>query len=432
LRPVALAETAHLFTREERASLAFLALATGVGATGLAAGGTAGALLGADLAGSNAAAGVPLGVLVVGSAASALMISSLTPRLGRAPSLALGYAVGAAGAAVVVLAAVAGSFALLLVGSILVGAANASVFLTRYAAADSVRTEVRGRALGTVFFATALGAIVSPLLLGPSGDVVEAASLPRLSGLYGVAVLAFMFAGLTLAAATRRVRDLGSDPVGANASEGPRVTRRELIAGLRATHARASLLILGATNLVMVGVMAVAPVHLTEHAHHHVDHHNDGLQFVGVVISMHVAGMFAPSPVSGWLADRIGSIAVAVTGFGFLVAAGLAGTLANLDSRLTVSVLLVLLGLGWNFGIVGGSTLLSASTTARLRPHAEGIGEVAMGIAAGLGAPVAGVLVATGGFASLWLVGAAVAAGIGAYTISSTQRWQPLAAARGK
>jgi predicted MFS family arabinose efflux permease len=322
---------------------------------------------------------------------------------------------------------VAGSFVLLLVGSILVGAANSAVFLTRYAAADSVRAEVRGRALGTVFFATALGAIVSPLLLGPSGGAVEAASLPRLSGLYGVAVLAFVLAGLTLAAAASRVRELGSSPPGAEPAGGSRITGRELAAGLRAARARASLLILGATNLVMVGVMAVAPVHLTEHGHHH--HHHD-LQFVGLVISMHVAGMFAPSPISGWLADRIGPVAVAVTGFGFLATAGLAGTLVDLESGLAVSALLVVLGVGWNFGIVGGSTLLSASTTPRLRPHAEGVGEVAMGIAAGLGAPIAGVLVAAGGFASLWLAGAAVAAGIGAYTIRSVQRWQPLAPAR--
>jgi MFS family permease len=198
------------------------------------------------------------------------------------------------------------------------------------------------------------------------------------------------------------------------------MTLHELLAGLRATRARTSLLILGATNFVMVGVMAVAPVHLTEHGHHH-------LQFVGAVISMHVAGMFAPSPISGWLADRIGPIAVAVTGFGLLVASGLAGTLVDLESGFAVSVLLVLLGLGWNFGIIGGSTLLSASTTPRLRPYAEGIGEVAMGIAAGLGAPIAGVLVASSGFASVWLAGAAIAVGVGAYAVRSTRRWEPLA-----
>jgi MFS family permease len=392
-----------LFSRAERTKLAILALATAVGATGLAAGGTAGALLGADLAGSNAAAGVPLGLLVVGSAASAPLISYLTPRLGRERSLALGYFVGAVGAEVVVIAAVAESLTVLLVGSVLVGAANAAIFLTRYAAADGVRSGVRGRALGIVFFATALGAIASPLLLGPSGDLAELMGLPGLSGLYLVATAAFAVAGLTLVAASPSpVRD--STPV----------TRHDLLAGLRARGARASLLILGASNFVMVAVMAVAPVHMTDHAHHH-------LQFVGIVISLHVAGMFAPSPISGWLADRVGPIAVATTGFVLVAVAGLAGLLVDLDSGAGITALLVLLGLGWNFGIVGGSTLLTASTTPSLRPHAEGIGEVAMGLAAGLGAPIAGVLVAGGGFASMWLVGAAVAIGVGAYMLRTTQ-----------
>jgi predicted MFS family arabinose efflux permease len=252
--------------------------------------------------------------------------------------------------------------------------------------------------------------------------VADAVSLPRLTGLYVVAAVTFLLAGLTLVVAATRVRELGPSPSGAAPAGEPRMSLHELFAGLRATRARASLLILGASNFVMVGVMAVAPVHLTEHAHHQ-------LEFVGAVISLHVAGMFAPSPVSGWLADRIGPIAVAVTGFGLLVATGLGGALVDLQSGFSVSVLLVVLGLGWNFGIVGGSTLLSASTSPRLRPYAEGIGEVAMGVAAGLGAPVAGVLVAGGGFASLWIAGAVVATTVGAYTLRSAQRLEPLAAA---
>jgi MFS family permease len=113
--------------------------------------------------------------------------------------------VGAAGAAVVVAASVLESFALLLVGSVVLGAANAAVFLTRYAAADSVRPEVRGRALGTAFFATALGAVASPLMLGPSGDLATAIGLPRLSGLYGIAIVAFTLAAVTLTASASRI-----------------------------------------------------------------------------------------------------------------------------------------------------------------------------------------------------------------------------------
>jgi MFS family permease len=410
-----------LFSGRERAVLGVLALETAVGSTGLAAGGTAGALLGAELAGTDAAAGVPLGLLVIGSAAAAPLISYSTARLGRAPSLALGYAVGVAGAALVVAAAATESFAVLLLGSFLLGAANSAVFLTRYAAADSVGPGVRGRALGTVFFATALGAIVSPLLLGPSGNLVEGLGLPRLSGLYGVAIIAFGLAGLILAAGTASGVFDGRPPAAERSAGGARgVTRGELAVGLRARSARAALLVLGAANFVMVAVMAIAPVHLTDHGHN--------LEFVGIVISMHVAGMFAPSPISGWLADRIGPLIVAALGFGLLGSVGFAGVVIDEQSGIAMSALLVLLGLGWNFGIVGGSTSLSASMTPRLRPHAEGIGEVAMGIAAGLGAPIAGVLVAAGGFSSLSLVTAAVAIGVVVYVRWATVRWHAAAA----
>jgi MFS family permease len=411
---------AQLFSRRERTVLLVLALATAVGGTGLAAGGTAGALLGADLAGSDAAAGVPLGLLVVGSAVAAPLISYSTPRIGRALSLTLGYLAGAAGAAVVVAAAALESFALLLVGSVLVGAANSAIFLSRYAAADSVGARVRGRALGTVFFATAVGAVASPLLLGPSGDLAETLGLPRLSGLYGVAIVAFGLAALILAAgAYSRVLTTGLNADATAPGDRLDVSRQDLMAGLRATRARTALLALGATNLVMVAVMAIAPVHLTDHGHR--------LEFVGIVISLHVAGMFAPSPLSGWLADRFGSIAVTGVGFALLASAGLVGALMREESGFQASGMLVLLGLGWNLGIVGGSILLSASTTPRLRPHAEGIGEVAMGIAAGVGAPVAGILVAGGGFVSLSLVAAAVAIGMVIYLRWWTQ--DPRAAA---
>jgi predicted MFS family arabinose efflux permease len=103
----------------------------------------------------------------------------------------------------------------------------------------------------------------------------------------------------------------------------------------------------------------------------------------------------------------------------------------DLENGAAITALLVLLGLGWNCGIVGGSTLLAASTTPSLRPHAEGIGEVAMGLAAGLGAPIAGVLVAGGGFASMWLVGAVVAIVVGAYILRTTQGRLALAGAGG-
>jgi predicted MFS family arabinose efflux permease len=372
--------------RASRTSLYLLAAATAIGALGLAAGGSAGALVAEDVTGSTAWAGLPLGVLVAGSAASALLIARQTSRAGRGPGLVLGYGVGVAGAAIVVLATVLDDLALLLAGSAALGAANAAIFLTRYAAADLGGEEARGRALGVVLFATALGAVASPNLLGPSGDLAEALGLARLSGLYLVALGAFAVAGLLLTALPRDQR-----PVAERA-----VADGELRRGL--ARARVALIVLAATNLVMVAVMAIAPIHLTEHGH--------SLDFVGVVIGIHVVCMFAPSPLTGWLADRAGSAVVAALGAALLIAAGLSGVLLDLSSGLQMTAMLALLGLAWNAGVVGGSTMLAASVPASLRPRTEGIGEVAMGLAAGVGAPIAGLVVAFGDFTTLSFAGA--------------------------
>jgi MFS family permease len=355
---------------------------------GLAAGGTAGALLGAELAGMDAAAGLPLGLLVLGSAGSALLISRRSNRVGRGRSLALGYLLGSAGAALSILAAVAESLVVLLAGSVLLGSANASVFLTRYAAAEAVGATAAGRALGVVLFSMSIGAVTSPLLLGPSGGVAHAAGLPRLSGIYVIAGLAFLAAALTLRAV--------SQPKPRHSAPGA-PTWPQLLHGALTVPAYYGVALLARANLVMVGVMAVAPVHLIAHG--------QDLEMVGTMISLHVAGMFAPSPVSGWLADRIGPIAVAGIGCLFLLIAGAGGALVDPNGAGPTMLVLVILGVGWNLCVVSGSTLLARSVDASLRVYVEGIGEVAMGVAAGVAAPLAGVIVALGGFSGLsWLV----------------------------
>ena len=350
--------------------LAVLAGSAAAGSVGLAAGGTAGALLGTELAGTTAAAGLPLGLLVLGSAVSAMVIARQSSRSGRASGLALGYLLGMAGAVMCVMAALGGSLPLFLVGSTLLGSANAAVFLTRYAAADVGGVAAGGRALGLTLFATAAGAVLSPLLLGPTGDLAVAAGLPRLSGIYVVAGAAFAGAAIALSMTPSLPRG-GQTPS----------TRWRVVAGAAmAAPTRHAVLVLAGANFVMVGLMAIAPVHLMAHGH--------DLEMIGTVIALHVAGMFLPSPLSGWLADRTDPALVAAIGCGLLLVAATGTAVAG-----TGVVTLVILGVGWNFGLVGGSALLTRAADPTLRMDVEGVGEVAMGVAAAAGAPLAGLLI---------------------------------------
>nr|MDP9476870.1 hypothetical protein [Actinomycetota bacterium] len=283
------------------------------------------------------------------------------------------------------------------------GAGNTADFMTRYAAAEAGGEDARGRALGLIYFATALGAVGSPGLLGPSGDLARAVGLPPLAGLYVVAISCFLVAALVLLGASNpAVPFLGRGAGLLGPSRATEATRREVAWGLGAPTVRLAVAILAATNLVMVAVMAIAPVHLVAHGH--------GLGPVGIVVGVHVAGMFVPSPLSGWAADRIGPTAVAGGGFLLISASGAAGLLLDSGGVFQMTAVLLVLGVGWNLGAVGGSALLTGSVPEELRPRAEGIGEVSMGPAAGAGAPIAGVVVAFGGFAALSLAGTVVAA----------------------
>ncbi|MGH2380111.1 MAG: MFS transporter [Candidatus Limnocylindria bacterium] len=376
-------------TNGVNAALLRLALATGLASVGLAAGGTGGALLATELAGTEAVAGIPFGLVVIGSAAGAVLLSQLTTRIGRARALAAGYLVGVAGAVLVIGAAMVESVALVLAGSLLLGPANAAVFLARYAGADLADEVRRGRAMGTVLFAAALGAILAPNLLGPSGAAARAIGLSPYSGLHLVAIAAFGVGAATLFGGGRQTAGRGQP---SSSAAGP-------------TPSSASgLLVLGAANAAMVGLMAVAPVHLTHSGH--------SLEFVGLVISIHVAGMLVPSPLTGWLTDRLGPGLVAAAGAVMLLGAGGWAAIGDQADAWTVTGYLVILGLGWNLAVVSGSTMLTAGLSPAHRPRAEAAGEVAMGIAAGLAAGSAGVVAAAAGWPPL-AIGVGLA-GVGA------------------
>lgn len=389
--------------RVDRVVLAGLAISAGIGSLGLAAGGTAGALLASDLTEGAALIGVPLGVLVAGSAVAAVLIGRRSNRAGRASGLMLGYAIGILGGLVVIGAAIARDFTLLVAGSFLLGAANPAVQLTRYAGADAAGPRMRGRGLGVVFLGNAVGAVLGPNLLAPSAGLARMVGVPDLAGIYLVAIPAFALAGLLLVALAPRAR-AGAHGARWRTSDGGTPTRQQVMTALRVPGPRGAVLVLMVANLVMIAIMAVLPVHLVAHGH--------DLPLVGAVVSIHVLGMFGPSPVTGWLTDRYGGGLVAAIGGGVFVAAGLAFAGLDQSSAPAMAVAMFLLGLGWNAGVVGGSALLTATVPAELRPQVEGVGEVGMGVAAAGGAPIAGVAVALGGLTALALAGGVLGASL--------------------
>jgi imidazolonepropionase-like amidohydrolase len=154
-------------------------------------------------------------------------------------------------------------------------------------------------------------------------------------------------------------------------------------------------------NVVMIGVMAMTPVHIKS-AGHDAAH---TLGIVGIVLSFHIAGMYAFSPVFGWLTDRVGRRPVIFSGVALLLAAcAIAGTARHDTTQLAAG--LMVLGLGWSATMVAGSTLLSESIPVELRASAQGLSDVMMGLAGASAGALSGVVVASWGYPTLTLLAA--------------------------
>jgi MFS family permease len=389
---------------------------SGLGGSGAAAG----ALLALDITGSDALASLPLALLVVGSASTVVPISALSRRAGRRTGLATALAIATVGAAGVVVAGELESFALLLAASLLFGAGNTAVMLARYAAVDLSTPDERGRAIGRVVFATTFGAVAGPNLLEPAGSVATSLGLPELTGLFLTSIAAFALAGLVLTVFLRpdplKVAagyDEAPGPLEERAAAAPPVPLRELLSPSAAVTGLTTVVV---ANFVMVAVMAMAPVHMHDHGH--------GLQFVGLVISLHVAGMFAPSPLTGWLTDRLGPLAVAGGGAALLIVAGVLSAASGAEAS-TFALGLALLGVGWNASLIAGSALLASAVPVAQRPRVEGAGELSMGVAAASATAIAGPVVGVAGYAALAAAGAIAAATLAPFLVAVARRGLP-------
>lgn len=382
----------------QRRTLGVLGGSVALSGIGVTVGITVGGLLARDVAGSDTAAGLGQTAAVLGSALIAVPLARISDRSGRRAGLAAGFAVAVLGAAVTVVAAVVSSLALLLLGLFLFGAATACGLQARYAAADLAVPEHRGRALSLVVWATSVGSVLGPNLAGPGADLGELLGLPALGGGFVVSGVVFAVVAVGLVLLLRPdpliyARRLGGG-AGTPAVRPRRATRAALAAVWATAGGRLGLTAVVVSHAVMVGVMVMTPVHM---GHAGADE-GTTLRVIGLVISVHVAGMYLFSPLVGVLADRAGRRATVLTGGALLLgAAALAGT-APPGAAFQLGVGLFLLGLGWSCGLIAGSTLVTESVDASVRPTAQGGTDLLMGLGAALAGVVGGPLLTLGGF----------------------------------
>ena len=385
-----------MIRRRVLVTLSLAQLASSIG-TGAALG--VGSLVAVELGGSDAWAGATTLAISVVATLTALPLTRLALAVGRRRALSLGVGLALVGAVGMVIVPVVASLPLLLVSAALLGFGSAANLQARFAATDLSDEHSRARDLGTVVWAITVGAVAGPNLIGPGATVGASVGLPPMSGpfLFSVAgmvvALVVLNVGLRPDPLSDRARDLAG--LGARSS---RATRPGLRAGLRlaASEPRTALGVatVAIGHLVMVAIMSLTPVHLT---HVHGGHGPDVLMIIGFTISLHIAGMYALSPVVGWAADRFGRLQVMIAAQAVLAASLVVG-LAWPDDTLAIQVSLVLLGIGWSMSTIAGSAYVTESVAGEDRLAIQGLTDTSMGLAGALGALVSGVGLALVGF----------------------------------
>lgn len=376
--------------RTRRSLVAGVAL----GSTGHIAAVTVAAIAAERLLGDATLAGTPGATVVAGAAIGTISLSALMVRRGRRAGLTAGYLLGAAGGLLAAAAIVAQAFALLLVGTLLIGFGNASNQLSRYTAGDLVSAERRAWAIGMVVWAATVGAIVGPALVPVAEDVARRFGLPGLAGPFLVPVL------FVSAAALLSFLLLRPDPYAlADRSEeisGRIGTAAPLRAILRRPTVVAAVTALIVGQFVMTLIMTMTPVHMTGHGH--------DLGAVGLVLAGHTTGMFALSPLSGRLAGWLGLVPTIFLGSAVLALSAGMSALAPADGGWLLFLALFLLGWGWNLGYVAGSALLSTGMNLAERTRVQGVADALIWSSAAVASLGSGVVLVVAGFTALGIL----------------------------
>ncbi|WP_347313550.1 MFS transporter [Defluviimonas sp. SAOS-178_SWC] len=312
-----------------------------------------GGLAGQMLSPNPCWATLPITMIVLGSMLAATPLSSFMGRFGRRSGFWAGTTGGAAGAAVCAFGLYSGSFAIFLGGSFLTGLYMSAQGFYRFAAADTATEAFRPKAISWVMAGGLASAIIGPQLVKATSEAMPVAFLGTYLAVIVLNILgASLFLMLDIPPPPRRA---DGEPLGR--------TRREMLRDPTIVVAMICAMVSYALmNLVMTSTpLAVVGCGFES------DNAAD-------IVSAHVLAMFIPSFFTGHLIARFGAPAIIGTGLVILAAAG-AVALSGVDLE-QFFLALILLGIGWNFGFIGATTLLSSAHTPEERGRIQGINDL--------------------------------------------------------
>jgi MFS family permease len=388
---------------------------------------TVSAIVAAQLSGSDAAAGAPTTLSLLGRAAVAYPIGWLMDRVGRRSSLSLGYLLGTVGAGISVVSIMFLSFWGFLLGALLLGAARGSAEQSRFVAAEVQPLGRRAKAMGLIVFAGTIGAVGGPRLVIPSERLAAVWHIDAMTGVYIIS------GGLLFVAALVTLLLLRPDPLLiAMQIQQDQAPNQEApsTASLSATPLRqifsrplvqlgvAAMLI---SQLTMTLLMVITPLHMY--------HHHHGTGDIANVIMAHTLGMFGLSSLTGWLIDRLGRIPIVAIGALIMILSGVLSPVSVQVWPLAIS--LFLLGLGWNFCFIAGSALLSDGLAAHERGRVQGAGEMLVALGSGAGSLSTGYIFAQGSMFAVAVVGTLPVCALFLFTFWARNVTAPLPASAG-
>lgn len=375
-------------------SVAALFLAQAAATSAITSSTALSSIVATDLTGSARFSGVPATLNMVAAAGAAFMAGQLMARRGRRLGLLAGYGLGAAGAALGCGMALAGSFPGFLVGSAMVGAANAVANQGRYAGAELVQPTSRGRVVGIILFGAVIGAALSWALSPAVQHFADRLRVPAVELGWGTSsvlllagglILLFLFSGL-------------SGPAGGEAPA-RNVPFQRLIGAAGDPRIRAGVLSLVIGQSVMAMLMTLVPVRL--------QHLGYSLPVVTAVITAHITGMFGFAWLTGMIVDRWGTTWSSAAG-GLMIIGG-AVLAAQQTSVVWLAFALFVIGLGWNYCFVAGSTMLARYLHPDVKVRFQGTTDVLVWLGAGTATLGGGYVVGTNGFSAAAVMGALLA-----------------------